>query len=125
MQSEKFCTIFKSVAVLFSILGNSDRIRILALLLKQERDVNEIHELLNISQPRVSQSLKILKYHHVLSENKIGKHVFYSIKDKRIAELIEKAFNLEVIKHSLGQESIPELEELIKLWHGQREKEKV
>lgn len=120
MQSGKFYTIFKSVAEFFSVLGNSDRIRILALLLEQERDVNQIHELLKISQPRASQSLKILKSYHILSENKVGKQVYYSIKDKKIAELIEKAFNIEVIKRSIDEESRPELlKELTELWHAQ------
>lgn len=121
MQSEKSCIIFKSVAEFFSVLGNHDRIRILALLLKQERDVKEIQECLNISQPRVSQNLKILKFYNILSEKKIGKHVYYSIKDKKIVELIEKTFNLEVIRYPLDEELRLELEELITLWRSQIE----
>ncbi len=118
MQSEKYSTIFKSIADFFGVLGNSDRLRILALILEKPRDVNEIHELLNISQPRTSQNLKLLKLHNILSEKKVGKHVYYSIKDTKVSELIEKVFELDVIENSRDKETIPVLNELIALWHS-------
>ncbi len=125
MQSEKYFTIFKSIAKFFSVLGNVDRVRILALLLERPRDVKEIHELLNISQPRTSQSLKILKMHHIISEKKAGKHVYYSLKDEEVAETIDKVFKLKSIELSTekGEESI--LRELTHLWHKKIQNENV
>lgn len=117
MQSEKYCTVFKVIAEFFSVLSNADRVRILALLLEKPRDVNEIHELLNISQPRTSQNLKKLKLHHIISEKKHGKHVYYSIKDDRLAEIIEKIFQLKSLELSTNKEEEPILKELTQLWH--------
>lgn len=118
MQSEKYCTIFKSIAEFFGVLGNVDRVRILALLIEKQRDVNEIHELLNISQPRASQNLKALRLHHIISEKKNGKHVYYSINDNKIADIMEKVFRLKAIELSTDKETEPVLKELAELWHN-------
>ncbi len=118
MQSEKYCKVFKSISEFFGVLGNVDRVRILALLIEAPRDVNEIHELLSISQPRTSQNLKALKLHHIISEKKVGKHVYYSINETEIAELIEKVFKLKAIELSTDKGAEPVLKELAELWHN-------
>lgn len=125
MQSEKFCSVFKSTADLFGVLSNMDRIRILALLLDEPKGVSEIHKSLNISQPRVSQSLKKLKLYHIIAENKKGKHVYYSLKDEKVAEIIEKVFELKSVELSTGKKAAPALKELTQLWHEKIQNERV
>lgn len=118
MQREKYYTIFKAVAGFFNVLSNVDRVRILALLLEEPRTVSEIHALLNISQPRTSQSLKNLKLNHIILEKKNGKNVYYSLKDDKVAEIIERVFRLKSLELLTDKESGTVLNELAELWHS-------
>ena len=124
MQREKYCSIFRSMADFFAVLGNSDRIRILALLIDKPRGVNEIHDLLGISQPRASQSLKILKLNHIVTEAKAGKHVYYSIVDEKIADLIKSVFDIKSIELLTDKSEIQTLKELADLWNEKTINEK-
>jgi ArsR family transcriptional regulator len=117
MQREKFNCIFKSVSEFFSVLANADRIKILGFLQKGELDVHQIHEMLDISQSRVSQNLKILKLHSFVKERREGKHVFYSLKDTRISKIVEAAFQLQASERDSEIYVIDLLNEVVTLWH--------
>lgn len=116
MQREKYNAVFKSVAEFFSVLSNSDRIRILTLLHERDMDVNELHTLLNLSQPRVSQQLKLLKLHHFVTERREGKHIFYGIKDEGIAKIVEQTLKLEAVELSSDKNTVMLINELVELW---------
>jgi ArsR family transcriptional regulator len=121
MHREQFNEIFKSLADFFGILSNPDRLKILGILLKKEMDVNEIHNTLLISQSRVSQHLKLLKYHSLVSERREGKHVFYSIKDPSVSSVIEDAFQFYLLGVSIEANSVTKIHELMKLWKASNE----
>lgn len=117
MQRKKFNCIFKSVSELFGVLSNPDRIKILGFLQEEELDVHRIHEMLDISQSRVSQNLKILKLYSFVSERREGKHVYYSLKDKRISQIVEAAFQLQACDRNSNDEVADLVNELVSLWH--------
>lgn len=56
--------------VLFKALGESTRLQILRLLAEQELCVCDLEEILQISQPRVSQHLKVLKQAGLVRERR-------------------------------------------------------
>jgi ArsR family transcriptional regulator len=67
-----------------SALGDSTRILILYLLSQKDRFVNEISDELNIPQSTVSRHLKILRDSNLVSTNRQGTAILYSLADKRI-----------------------------------------
>lgn len=62
------------------IMSEPNRFNIILLLYKNhELSVSEISGYLKISQPAVSQHLKILKLSNIIKLRKIGRNVFYSL----------------------------------------------
>ncbi|NLO21983.1 MAG: winged helix-turn-helix transcriptional regulator [Syntrophomonadaceae bacterium] len=58
--------------VFFKALGEPTRLGIIRLLAQEELCVCELEELLKISQPRISQHLRVLKQARLLTERKEG-----------------------------------------------------
>ncbi len=56
----------------FKALGEPTRLRIVRLLAQKELCVCELEEILNISQPRISQHLKVLKQARLVKERREG-----------------------------------------------------
>lgn len=80
----------KNVADLLKVLANEQRLLILCALSKSDMTVNEIHGYTpNISQSALSQHLHSLKLCGVLDSEKHGLNVEYTIKDKKILNLLE------------------------------------
>ena len=64
------------------------RLKILCVLGDNEMRVRDIVEAVGTSQSNVSQHLAILREEGVLSPRKIANHVYYSVGDPRILQLI-------------------------------------
>lgn len=103
MQRKKFDDVFKSLADLFKIMANSDRLHILALISEEERDVSFLCESLDVSQSSVSQHLKLLKLNHLVNERREGKRVFYMLDSSAVKSLIIDA--IEIHSQELSRES--------------------
>ena len=70
-------------------IGSSARYRILEALLKGPLTVGEIVKAVKLSQPAVSQHLKTLKMCQLVSDQKRGKEVFYSVNVLHMAALLK------------------------------------
>ena len=88
----------------FKIFGDATRLRILDVLLNGEKCVNEISEILEVSQSAISHQLKNLRSSNLVKTEKIGKLVKYSIADDHIKIILE--YGLEHIKEEIGNEKI-------------------
>lgn len=64
---------------IFSTLSDKTRLRILLLLLNNELCVCEIFAALDMSQPRVSRQLAILKQSKIIKDRREGKWIYYRI----------------------------------------------
>lgn len=80
----------------YKTLGDPTRVRILDALLNKPLYVNELSELLNISQSAISHQLKNLRTSNLVKSEKCGKNVIYSISDDHVKIIIE--YGLEHIK---------------------------
>ncbi len=60
-------------------LGEENRLRIIRLLLKKQRSVNDIAEELELSQYNVSKHLRVLKQADLLELEKSGQQRLYSL----------------------------------------------
>lgn len=83
----------------FKVFGDGTRLKILLLLAKRELCVHQLSDLLDMQQTAVSHQLKILRQTRLVKFRKEGKHVFYSLDDSHIGELMK--VGLEHIKESL------------------------
>ncbi|MDD5528614.1 MAG: metalloregulator ArsR/SmtB family transcription factor [bacterium] len=68
------------LVTLFKALTDETRFRIINLLLKREFCVCELVEILDMSQPRLSRHLNILKQTGILQSWREGKWMHYAIK---------------------------------------------
>jgi DNA-binding transcriptional ArsR family regulator len=78
-------------AAFFRALGHPVRIRILELLIKGEKSVQELQEVLGVDQPVVSQQLAVLRSTNIVSGRKEGVSVRYTVRDPLIGELLSVA----------------------------------
>ena len=79
----------KDIAEFFKLFSNDGRLKIISSLATDNLTVNEIVEKTQLSQSLVSQQLKLLKNARILTNEKIGKTVTYSIYDRRILHLLK------------------------------------
>lgn len=79
---------FARTAAIFRALGDERRLSLLALLAHQEMCVSELTERLDDNLPAISQRLKLLRSERIVVARREGKHVFYSLADDHIAQLI-------------------------------------
>ena len=73
----------------YKIFGDQTRLRILDALLNKPLCVNEISELLDMTQSAISQQLKNLRASNLVKTEKIGKNVYYSISDEHIKIILK------------------------------------
>lgn len=86
----------RQISDLFKILDDHSRLTILILLANENMNVGSITEKTNLSQPTVSNHLRLLHAANLVQASKEGKEVIYSLTDERIMALIAVA--LEHIK---------------------------
>jgi DNA-binding transcriptional ArsR family regulator len=87
-------------AEFFGALSHPVRIRILEVLVRGERSVQELQEALGLGQPIVSQQLAKLRAKSIVTSRKEGTVVRYGVRDALIAELLDVArriFNNQLI----------------------------
>jgi DNA-binding transcriptional ArsR family regulator len=75
----------------FRALSHPTRIRILEILVRGDRSVQELQEALGLDQPAVSQQLAVLRNHGLVTSQKQGLSVRYALRDAAIAELLATA----------------------------------
>lgn len=86
-------------AELMRAAGDPARLRLLAVLGKGERCVSELVGA-GDTLSAISQRLRVLRSAHLVVRRREGKHVFYSLADNHVVELIRSA-----LEHAA--ESIP------------------
>jgi DNA-binding transcriptional ArsR family regulator len=81
--------IFK--AEFFKALAHPVRIRILEILVRGVRSVQELQAALAVEQPIVSQQLAVLRAKNIVEARRDGTLVRYAVRDPAIRELLEVA----------------------------------
>ena len=79
----------KQIAELLKMLANENRLLIFCALMEAPMPVGEIAKRVpNIRQSALSQHLTLLRASGILSSEKTGQNVVYSIADLRVNELV-------------------------------------
>lgn len=87
-------------AEFFKALAHPLRIRILEILVEEQKSVTEIQEMLGSEGSAVSQQLAILRSKNIVVGTKDKNRVVYSLRDPMVAELLivsRKIFNNHLI----------------------------
>jgi ArsR family transcriptional regulator len=84
-------------------LGDPKRILILYALYEQPRHVTALANDLGMPQPTVSRHLRVLRQRNLVSTERNGAAVVYTIKDDRIISVLDTMRN--ILRDSLAQQS--------------------
>ncbi|MBN2536364.1 MAG: helix-turn-helix transcriptional regulator [Spirochaetales bacterium] len=96
-----------NIAEVFKALGDPTRLNIIKLIMGKGNNlcVGMIARLLDISQPAVSQHLRILKNSDLVEANRRGFHVHYSVKKDRLRAY---GINIDTVLQSINSTIKPE-----------------
>jgi DNA-binding transcriptional ArsR family regulator len=78
-------------AQFFRALAHPTRIRMLEILVRGGRTVQELQETLMLDQPIVSQQLAVLRHQRIVAAQKQGSSVRYTLRDPLVGELLDLA----------------------------------
>jgi|SRR5579871_6898477 len=84
----------------FRALAHPTRIRILEILSRGGRTVQELQQTLGLEQPIVSQQLAVLRNQGIVTAEKQGLSVRYTLRDPLVVELL--AIARRIFSHQLG-----------------------
>jgi len=83
--------IMLKVSTLFKVLSDPTRIKIIYLLKDSNLSVNEIKDILNMTQSAVSHQLRVLKDTNLVKYERSGKNVIYKLADNHVYEIFNQA----------------------------------
>jgi DNA-binding transcriptional ArsR family regulator len=78
-------------AQFFRALAHPVRIRILEILVRGGRTVQELQDALSLDQPIVSQQLAVLRNQNIVAAQKEGSSVRYTLQDALVGDLLDVA----------------------------------
>lgn len=76
------------LAELFRVFGDSTRIKILYALFESELCVNDIAQVVGLSQSAVSHQLRVLKTNKLVRFRREGKTIYYALDDDHVRSMI-------------------------------------
>lgn len=79
--------VFDNVAGLFSVLSTPIRLKIISALCSGEKNVSQLLELIDTTQPNMSQHLSTLYRAGVLGKRREGTQIHYRLESERVASL--------------------------------------
>jgi DNA-binding transcriptional ArsR family regulator len=79
--------VFDSVAELFGVLATPIRLKIISAVCNGEKNVSELLEQIDTTQPNMSQHLGTLYRSGVLAKRREGTQIYYRLQSERVAAL--------------------------------------
>ena len=79
--------VFESVAELFSLLSTPVRLKIISALCNSEKNVSQLLEEIDTTQPNMSQHLSTLYRAGVLGRRRDSTQIYYRLQSERVATL--------------------------------------
>jgi len=84
----------ESSAAFLKLLSNPTRLLVLCRLIEGECCVGDLEKNLDISQSALSQHLSKMRDEGIVKADKQGQHVFYSISDPNVVEVINVLYDI-------------------------------
>jgi ArsR family transcriptional regulator len=108
--------VFESAAELFGLLSTPVRLKIISAVCNGERNVSDLLEQIDTTQPNMSQHLATLYRAGVLGKRREGTQIFYRLQSERVA-LLCRAVCTQVAMELEGDDSVPAAERLTRAVH--------
>lgn len=108
--------VFESAAELFGLLSTPVRLKIISAVCRGERNVSELLDQIDTTQPNMSQHLATLYRAGVLGKRREGTQIFYRLQSERVATLC-RAVCTQVAMELDGNDSLPATERLTRAAH--------
>ncbi|PWJ67000.1 ArsR family transcriptional regulator [Rathayibacter iranicus NCPPB 2253 = VKM Ac-1602] len=83
-------------AELFKVLSSSSRLRLLRALAEETSTVGRLAEVTGLSQPLVSQHLRMLRTAGLVAVERVGREAHYSVADTHVTHIVNDA-----VRHAL------------------------
>ncbi len=80
--------IILNIAKILKALGNDKRLSIVMYLANKELKVNDLEQLVGLSQSALSQHLAVLRAEKIVKTRREAQSIFYSLADKNVLELL-------------------------------------
>ena len=93
----------------FALLGQPARLNIVLAIGSEKVCVCQLEKLLGSRQAYISQQMMLLREAGLVETERVGRHIFYFVSDKRWLELIQKAALIQNIE--LPKFDLPAIEE--------------
>ena len=108
--------VFESAAELFGLLSTPVRLKIISAVCQGERNVSELLEQIDTTQPNMSQHLATLYRAGVLGRRRDGTQIYYSLQSERVATLC-RAVCTQVAMELDDGGAVPAAERLLRSGH--------
>ncbi len=108
--------VFESAAELFGLLSTPVRLKIISAVCHGERNVSDLLEQIDTTQPNMSQHLATLYRAGVLGKRREGTQIFYRLQSERVATLC-RAVCTQVAMEMGADDSVPASERLTRAVH--------
>lgn len=82
---------YDSASAMFKALANPVRVAIVHLLTQKERTVGQLVTELDLTQPLVSQHLRVLRGTNLVATRRQGQEIWYRICDSHVAHVVGDA----------------------------------
>ena len=110
--SENADAVFESVAELFGLLSTPVRLKIIGALCNGEKNVSQLLEQIDTTQPNMSQHLGTLYRAGVLGKRRDSTQIYYRLQSERVATLC-RAVCTQVAIELDGGGAVPASERLL------------
>jgi ArsR family transcriptional regulator len=104
--------VYESAAELFGLLATPVRLKIISAVCNGEKNVSELLQEIDTTQPNMSQHLATLYRTGVLSKRREGTQIYYKLQSQRVATLC-RAVCTQVAMELGNEESLPASERLV------------
>ncbi len=78
------------VAELFRAFSDGSRVRIMSVLVEQEKNVTELAKLVGVTESAISHHMRGLRQLRIVRARREGKEVYYSVIDPHIVTLFKQ-----------------------------------
>jgi DNA-binding transcriptional ArsR family regulator len=95
-------------AAIFRAAGDISRLKLLHRLSDGEWCVTELAEAANVGLSTVSQQLRLLRAERIVARRRAGKHIFYSLADSHVTDLIRSAIEHASEPHTHKHDDLPD-----------------
>ena len=82
---------YQTAAAMFAALGDPSRLKLVEYLSRSEACVSEIATVYGDSLSTISQRLKLLRSERLVKRRRDGKHIYYSLADEHVEQLVRNA----------------------------------